>query len=142
MIEKKSDVTLPIAGGCFCRAIRYEISSPPIKSAVCHCHACQHLTGGSSWAFIIVPRESVVVSGEVVEFAREGSSGQSASLGFCCRCGTTLYGKPELWPDIMTISVSTLDDKTNFSPDMHVWVEAAQPWVQFDSDTPRFPQNP
>lgn len=131
-----------ITGQCFCSKIKYKITAPIIKSGICHCLDCQRLTGGSSWPFIIVPSNSLYTEGIFKEISRTGSSGKKVHVGFCSVCGTTLFGKPELWPHIRTISVSSLDDRTLHIPNMHVWVKDAAPWVLFDAKTPQFDKNP
>ncbi|KAI0307625.1 Mss4-like protein [Multifurca ochricompacta] len=35
----------PLTGSCFCGAITYALSSPPVLRAYCHCTQCQRLTG-------------------------------------------------------------------------------------------------
>lgn len=37
----------PLGGSCFCGAIKYELSAPPVLRAYCHCTQCQRLTGMS-----------------------------------------------------------------------------------------------
>lgn len=132
-----------ITGKCFCGEIQYKIESNILKSAVCHCHDCQRLTSGGGWPFIIIPQESLVVqSGETKEFVRQGASGKQAHLSFCGTCGSTLFGKPEIWPHIIIVSASSLDDQSHFSPDMHVWTKDAPKWFIFDPIIPKFDRNP
>lgn len=130
-----------MTGGCFCGNIRYHISDEVIKRGVCHCRSCQHLTGGSSWPFIVVKSECLNISGDLKEFTRKGANGQ-VHLGLCPNCGSTLFARPEIWPHIRTVSASSLDNIESFLPDMHVWIEDAQAWVLFDPDVPQFKHNP
>lgn len=131
-----------MTGGCFCGNIRYEILEEPIKTGVCHCRSCQHLTGGSSWPFLVVKSESLHISGNLKEFTRNGGSGHKIHTSFCSNCGSTLFGRPELWPHIRTVSASTLDNSESFSPSMHVWTENAPSWVLLNPDIPQFLNNP
>lgn len=131
-----------LKGGCYCKKIRYEILDDIIKTGVCHCRSCQHLTGGSFYPFIVIKRESIAIVGDIREFPRIGSSGQIVHYGFCPFCGSTLFGRPEVWPHIITVSASSLDDISNFKPSMHVWVEEAQPWIILDHNIPTFEKNP
>jgi hypothetical protein len=133
---------IKISGGCFCGNIRYEITDEVIKTGVCHCHSCQHLSGGSSWPFIVVKTEAIKISGNLKEFSRVGGSGHKIHAGFCPECSTTLFGRPELWPHILTVSASSLDKSKEFMPSMHAWTEDAQLWVLFNPDLPKFAQNP
>jgi len=41
------NVTLPLAGGCSCGAVRYAVSQPPLMVYNCHCTNCQKVSGGA-----------------------------------------------------------------------------------------------
>lgn len=127
-----------ITGKCFCGAIHYEIQANIIKSGICHCQDCRHLTGGTAWPFIVIPQESLVIQGETKEFTRPGASGKPVHVSFCGACGSTLFGRPEIWPHLKIVGASSLDDQTLFSPDMNVWTEQAPQWALFDSNIPKF----
>ena len=129
---------LMITGKCFCGEVQYKIEGDILKAGVCYCRDCQRLTGGASWAFIVIPRESLIVEGKTKEFTRLGTSGKQAHLNFCGTCGSTLFGKPEIWPHISIVSASSLDDQNCFSPDMYVWTKDAPKWALFDSSIPKF----
>lgn len=125
-------------GRCFCGAIKYRIEADVLKSGICHCHACQQLTGGAAWPFIVVPQDSLIIQGVTKEFTRFGASGKPVHVSFCGTCGSTLFGRPEIWPHIRIVGASSLDDQTHFSPDMHVWTENAPKWALFDPSIPKF----
>ncbi|KAH8103381.1 Mss4-like protein [Cristinia sonorae] len=36
---------MEIRGSCFCKAVSYAFTGPPVLSAYCHCTLCQRLTG-------------------------------------------------------------------------------------------------
>lgn len=131
-----------ITGKCFCGEIKYRIEGNILKSCVCHCRDCQCLTSGAGWSFVIVPRESLIVQGRTKEFTRVGASGKQAHLSFCGTCGSTLFGKPEIWPHISIVSASSLDDQSYFLPDIYVWTKDAPNWIVFDPNIPKFAQNP
>ena len=38
-----------LRGGCFCRAVRYEIDAEPTNQTICHCTMCRHAAGGRQW---------------------------------------------------------------------------------------------
>lgn len=133
---------LPLHGGCYCGHIQYEIVGEVLKEGVCHCRACQQLTGGACWPFLVVNSESLHISGDLKEFTRKGASGQKVHVGFCPECGSTLFGRPEVWPTIRTVSASSLDNPEFFSPSMHVWTEAMPSWMILNPDVPQFLDNP
>lgn len=83
-----------------------------------------------------------LVQGMPKEFSRLESSGKQVHMSFCETCGSTLFGRPEIWPDIRAVSASTLDDPSYFSPDVHVWVKDAPKWFTFHSNILKFDRDP
>lgn len=140
-MSQETQYPLPLKGGCFCKEIRYEIKGEPLRAGVCHCKSCQHLTGGSCWPFLVLRKEAVEIQGTPQEISRRGGSGKEISMYFCSFCGSTLFGKPQLWPQIITVSASSLDDRHIFSPTFHVWTKEAQSWIQFDPECTQFFEN-
>lgn len=127
-----------ITGKCFCGEIHYKIEADILKSGICYCNDCQRLTGGTAWPFIVISQESLLVQGETKEFTRPGASGKPVHVSFCGTCGSTLFGRPAVWPHLRIVGASSLDDKTLFSPDMYVWTEDAPKWNLFDPDVEKF----
>lgn len=132
---------LPLRGSCYCGHITYEVTEEVLKKGVCHCHSCQKLTGGACWPFLLVKSESLQIHGQVKELTRLGESGHNVHVGFCPECGTTLFGRPDAWPNIRTVSASTVDNAKDFIPDMHVWTEDKQTWISMSPDIPQFSAN-
>ena len=54
-----------LTGGCMCGVVRYECSAEPIVTANCHCRDCQRASGSAFISGFIVPRNAVVIAGEV-----------------------------------------------------------------------------
>ena len=136
------DKKINLNGGCYCGNVKYEVTGDILKTGVCHCIDCQHLSGGSSWPFVVVPSCELNIMGDFKEYSRIGASGKKVHAGFCPTCGSTLFGRPEIWPHIRTISASSLNDKSGFSPEMHVWVQDAPEWITFTPNLPKFKRNP
>lgn len=123
---------LPIKGGCFCEKVRYAITQPPKRMGICHCRACQKATGSSYFPYVAALRDAVTITGNVKWHESLGHSGNKINRGFCDNCGTTLFGKPDAWPHIMTISASSLDNLSHYQPEIQVWVDEAQHWCYID----------
>jgi hypothetical protein len=45
------------AGGCFCGAVRYRMTCPPMFVHCCHCRDCQKQTGSAFEVHDSMPRE-------------------------------------------------------------------------------------
>jgi hypothetical protein len=133
---------LPLHGGCFCGAVRYEISAAPYGQANCHCRACQHATGGAYAPVLLVPAAGFRVAGPLRHHVVLGASGNRVARAFCERCGTTLYAHTTRVETMRPVYAVTLDRPEIFCPELDCWVEAAQLWVAMDPTLPKFPRDP
>ena len=55
------------------------------------------------------------VEGDVVENLRIADSGAQKRKGFCGKCGSPLYNKPQNVPAMIGVYVGTLDDASDSS---------------------------
>jgi hypothetical protein len=135
-------MTTSFTGGCLCGAIRYECTGKPVLSVNCHCRDCQKASGGAYTASLVVPKDTLKISGEVKYYDKMGDSGQTISRGFCPNCGSALFGKPAIQPDLITIRPGTLDDPSTFQPAIDIYVASAQPWDYMNPELPKYPKVP
>nr|AUN36322.1 hypothetical protein [uncultured bacterium] len=59
---------------------------------------------------------------------------------FCGDCGSPLIAHPV--PEVIGIHVASLDDPSEFAPEMHFFTSHAQPWDDMNSDLPKFEKLP
>ena len=133
----------PFAGGCACKAIRYEVSSEPVAFMLCHCRDCQYASGGEPAAVVVVPKPAFkMTKGEVKSYAVKGESGNEVARQFCGTCGTPLFsalaGNPGLW----AIKAGSLDDPSWLKPTAYLWKISAQPWAHLDPAIHAFDKQP
>jgi len=115
-------------GGCFCGAIRYELTAEPVFQVACHCRACQYASGGAPTLAMIVPRAALkLTKGTPKTFWAEGDSGNKVGRSFCEACGSPVFSEPSS-SDIAVIKVGSLDDPSDFKVQADIWMKAAQPW--------------
>jgi hypothetical protein len=90
--------SLPIVGGCLCKAIRYETTAPPRKGAYCHCDMCKKSYGGLFMAGVQFAAASFRFTSGRPKYFRSSSLAQR---GFCEACGSpltfTFDGDDEVW---------------------------------------------
>ena len=132
----------PFTGGCMCGAVRYECSVEPVMTANCHCRDCQRTTGGAYASVFFVPRNTIKITGEVKYYDVKGESGNILSRGFCPTCGSRLFGKPAVMPDLMGIMAGSLDDPSSHRPAIDIYTTSAQPWDSMNPELPKFPKGP
>lgn len=131
-----------ITGGCRCGAIRYECQAEPVGTVSCSCEDCKIFYRGVMAAAVILPRAAVNISGDPVYFEVVGGSGMPVARGFCAKCGTQLFGKPDIAAQLMSVTAGSLDDHQDFKPQMHVYTGNAYPWLQLAEDITRFEAMP
>ncbi len=130
-----------LKGGCYCGAIRYQITGPPIWSGHCHCRSCQMALGGAfvTWAKVAA-KDFAVTCGEIKNIEKT----PGVRRGFCGACGTTLtYAAAtevagQDWSEDAWFAAATLDDPSVAEPKTHVFVSHQQPWVRLADDLPTF----
>jgi len=133
-----------IEGGCACGAVRFRISGDLIGSGACHCRACQYAAGGAPTYVVLAPAGGFAVTkGTPKVYKSKGDSGAEVGRAFCPDCGTPLYsmGADGSMP-FMPVKVGALDDPSRHPPQIHLYVEEAQPWHQMAPGLPQFPKMP
>jgi hypothetical protein len=125
-----------LRGGCFCRAVRYEIDAEPFDRTVCHCTMCRHASGAPFVAWFSVPLSAFrIVSGEPASF----KSSEEATRTFCGGCGTPLTYRATRWPDTLDVTTCSLDEPEHAQPQDHTFVRSKLSWVAVNDGLPAYP---
>ena len=123
------------SGGCLCGAVRYEVVGPLRPVVYCHCSQCRRTTGHFLAATAAAKDELVIASdADLCWFA----SSESASRGFCGRCGSSLFWVSEA-EDYICIMVGSLDDPGGIEAVEHVFVDDKPDYYQLNDDLPKHP---
>jgi hypothetical protein len=98
---------MKIAGGCHCKAVRFEAEVPEaVEVLECNCSICS-LTG---FRHLIVPHEDFrLVSGAQTLTSYRFGSGAAEHL-FCSICGIKSFYQPRSHPGAWSVNVNALDD--------------------------------
>lgn len=133
----------PLAGGCDCRHIRYQIESAPLFVHCCHCRWCQRESGSSFALNAMIESDRVsVLSDEPPEFvATPSNSGKGQHIARCPKCRVAVWshyaGAGIL---VCFVRVGTLDDPDRLPPDIHIFTASKQPWVVIPPGVPAVPE--
>ena len=110
---------MSLTGGCYCGALRYEVTGDPMFQGQCHCRECQYISGGSPNVIMGFPVASFkYTQGEPKAFRRKDLE-SPVTREFCPDCGTHIVSKPPGMPAAI-IKVGTLDDPSQFTPQMAI----------------------
>ncbi len=138
-----SNVALPLAGGCSCGAVRYEVSLPPLMVYNCHCTNCQKVSGSAfSTAVTILESGFTVTSGEPRTVEWTSDMGNTRYGLFCGDCGSRLANGQRPAGGFLSLRAGTLDDRSWIEPVGDIWLRSAQPWVPIPEDRLRAEQQP
>ncbi len=125
-------------GGCYCGAIRYEITAEPIVRAQCHCRECQYFSGGAPSPFLLIPKSGFAITmGRPQTFARSDIE-SPVTRQFCGTCGTLIVNQSRDGTG-MVVRAGTLDDPTWFeAAQLAIFTKDAQPFHEIPEDLPAF----
>lgn len=121
----------PLAGGCTCRAVRYEIASPPLIVHCCHCRWCQRETGTAFALNAVIEADRVTVTGGTPEIVHTPSaSGRGQAISRCPTCRVAVWSNYSGAGDAFRfVRVGSLDEPDRLPPDIHIYTSTKQPWV-------------
>ena len=117
---------MTLTGGCYCGALRYEITGDIPMRALCLCRTCQKISGGAGNLFIGSRRAHSVTQGEPRRFARDGAV-KPPMREFCGECGVHIAARSPKVTEGLVVKVGTLDDPAAFEgPKMVFWAQEKQ----------------
>lgn len=114
---------------CSCGQLKATTTGEPIRTGICHCHACQKRTGSVFGVTGRWLKERVTVEGSSSTWSRKGDEGPGATFHFCPTCGATVYWFNEAMPDNIAIAVGCFADASLPRPAISVYEERKHPWV-------------
>jgi hypothetical protein len=119
----------PTEGGCFCAAVRYEITGKPVLQIMCFCRDCLVRAGTDGYAGYMVNEDDFKhLKGTTTHITTKADSGRSVDRHFCPICGSHLWGQTQL--GLVSVAAGSLDDPTLFKPSQAVFTEQAPPWAR------------
>ena len=122
-----------LTGRCLCGELRFQISHVPQHMGVCHCKDCQRRSGSAFSVMAGIPKgQFSLLCGEPKRYRGDTDSDTSAEIGFCSRCGTSIYTRLANQPEMLFVQAGTLDDTSWLEPQFHVWCSQKQRWVDLD----------
>ena len=116
-------------GGCQCGRVRYTLTAEPLRTVMCHCKECQRQSGSAFCLSMIVPRESLKLTGVLKEYTRIADSGNENTGYFCPECGVRIFQQIKGRDTVAVIKPGTLDDTSWLKPTDAVWLKRKQDWV-------------
>lgn len=131
-----------IDGQCHCGAIAYEAGIDPAMVSICHCNACQTLTGSPFRVTVLVERDALrITRGTPKTYVRLGDSGRKRFQQFCGDCGTPLFVHGEDERAKHGIRWGSITQRKQLKPVRQIWCEEAVDWLGALPDLPAKPRD-
>lgn len=121
-------------GGCLCGAVRYTLSGPPKWTALCHCESCRRAASAPVVAWMGFEPSQVTWEGERAFYR----SSDIAKRGFCAECGSPMSFESTRWPGEVHLYAASLDDPSEYTPQLHCHHDEHLAWLPIKDDLPRY----
>ena len=132
-----------MTGSCLCRAIRYEVTVPITELRHCHCADCQKSSGAGGSVNAMIPSTGFrITHGTPKRFTKTADSGRTLHRFFCGDCGSPLFSRREVLPEVTSLRIGTLDNAPPMKITTNIWTESARPWAHIGPETKQFPGQP
>ena len=132
-----------IKGSCLCGAVRYHSDAEPVLAAICNCKNCQRQSGSAYSVVVALPKGSIVMDAAVPDtFDDVGETGMAVRRRFCSSCGSPIFSEVDSTPELDYLKAGTLDDTSWLEPQVNIWCDSEQHWLQKDLSPQRVPRNP
>ncbi|MGO4739078.1 GFA family protein [Bosea sp. 2KB_26] len=136
-------MTRSLTGGCACGAIRFETTSEPIVEIHCQCRDCQKRSGTGHSSYLTFSRRAdVTIAGEAKTWRVAGDSGNEKIHAFCPTCGTPVYLTFQAMPELIAVHAASLDDPSQFSPQLVTYGIHGHAWDRIDAALQTFERMP
>ena len=134
---------MKIAGGCYCKAVRYTAEGDPLFTGQCHCRECQYISGGHPNIVMGMPEGGFTYTkGKAKQFRRADLT-DPVTREFCADCGTHLLTRTKGLPGAVLLKIGTFDDpKLYTGPQMVIYTIDKQPFHHVPEGVPTFERVP
>jgi hypothetical protein len=125
------------SGGCFCGAVRYEVTGEVYNLTTCHCETCRRVAGAPAVSWLTVALGGFrLVNGTPTTLR----SSAHVTRTFCATCGTPLTYQRDDGPDELDVTICSLDQPEALPPQDHTQASERLPWNMVCDGLPQYPQ--
>jgi hypothetical protein len=128
---------MKIDGQCHCGEIAYEANVDENSVRICHCTDCQSL-GGSAFRTNVNTTAGgfKLLRGTPKRYIKTADSGNKRLQAFCGTCGTAIYASAVDNPQVYSLRMGTIKQRTMLKPREQIWRTSALTWVDSISALP------
>jgi len=124
-------------GGCYCGAVKFEISSAISNIIYCHCSECRKLQGSAFATNGVVEAANFnITSGENELTAHKLTPTQTRF--FCKHCGSPIKSENTSIPGKVRVRLGTIESNVNEKPQAHIFVSSKANWDSICDSIPQY----
>jgi hypothetical protein len=126
-----------IDGRCLCGKAGYSITGDIGQVTHCHCAMCRKVHGAAFGTYATVQRSDFqwTSGGDLVVPYR---SSEGVDRLFCRECGSTLQVRYKSEPDVLYVTMGTIEGDPGCRPEAHIFAGSIAPWYEIADDLPQF----
>lgn len=121
-------------GGCYCGAVRYEISGPMTQVTYCHCSKCRKWHGHVG-AYAAADHEHFRLTDE--RGLKWHKVSDDVRRGFCEECGSSVLFD-ERGATKISVCAGTLDSPTGIREKAHIYVGSKGDYYEIADALPKY----
>lgn len=123
-------------GGCRCGGITYSCTAAPSNITLCHCRACQQISGAGFLPFVDVPTEALRLTSSLTLKTLKLSD--FANRTFCTGCGAPISMVYHFHAQVTALTMGSVNLETlkGEPPKVaqHIFLKEKAPWVMLPDD--------
>jgi hypothetical protein len=118
---------------CACGALKVTASGAPTWVHACSCTECQKRSGSAFSYSAFFPESAASIEGAYRSW-RRASPGGWQEVSFCPTCGTSLFFRLDVLPNILAISVGCFTDPAFEGPAKLYWSSRRHRWLSLPQE--------
>lgn len=129
-----------LTGHCLCGEVTYRVPFPfEGEVAHCHCKMCRRASGAVAVTWFTVKKDDLEVTGNPLKTFKSSEHGER---GNCATCSSPITFYSSKYPDLIDVTLATLDHPEDIAADMHIYTDSELPWLVLDAHLPGRPGGP
>ena len=127
-----------LVGGCWCRAVRYQVPDAFLYAENCHCSRCRAATGSAFKPFAGIEREKLEITEGKDALLVTGDDLLNDTR--CGKCGSLLFSVVRDGAYVH-VALGSLVDEPSIRPTEHIFVGSKAPWYEITDDLPQYEEH-
>lgn len=129
-------IVIAKSAGCFCGAVKLQLSANPKGVINCHCGECRRLSGSAFTTWAAFAAEAIVIEGRDSLTAFQVT--ENVCRHFCRTCGSHAYTSDKRYPKMLGVPAGAFERSVPFRPGAHYFVSHRATWSEINDAIPKF----